>query len=65
MSFGRIGRDGRSASESGSVRFDPLLRRAVVEFERRREALDAGSASEALERFLASHLIPGKIVLFP
>jgi len=63
--FGRIGRDGRPVPEKGSVRFDPVRRRAVVEFERRRETVEARGAAEALERFLSSHLIPGKIILFP
>lgn len=63
--FGRIGRDGTPMPESGSVRFDPVRRRATVEFERRRETLDASGAAEAVERFLSSHLVPGKIILFP
>jgi hypothetical protein len=65
VSFGRIGRDGKPAGESGSARFDPVRKRAVVEFERRREAIDAASAAGAIERFLAAHLLPGKIILFP
>jgi hypothetical protein len=63
--FGRIGRDGGPAPDRGSIRFDPVRRRAVVEFERRRETVDAPGAMEALERFLSSHLVPGKIILFP
>ena len=63
--FGRIGRDGHPMPESGSVRFDAVRRRATVEFERRRETLDASGAAEAVERFLSSHLVPGKIILFP
>ena len=65
VAFARIGRDGLPVPEKGSVRFDPVRRRAVVEFERRRETVDARGAAEALERFLASHLVPGKIILFP
>ena len=65
VAFARIGRDGRPTGERGSVRFDPVRRRAVVEFERRRESVDAPGAGEALERFLSSHLVPGKIILFP
>jgi hypothetical protein len=65
MAFGRIGRDGRPAAESGSARFDPVRRRALVEFERRRETIAAASAPEAIERFLEAHLRPGKIILFP
>jgi hypothetical protein len=42
-----------------------VRKRAVVEFERRREAIDAASAAGAIERFLAAHLLPGKIILFP
>ena len=63
--FGRIGREGTPMPESGSVRFDPVRRRATVEFERRRETFDAPGAAEAVERFLSTHLVPGKIILFP
>lgn len=63
--FGRVGRDGKPMSGGGSIRFDTVRRRAIVEFERRRATIDGGSAAEALERFLSAHLVPGKIILFP
>ena len=63
--FGRIGRDGKPASESGTARFDPVRKRAIVEFERRRETIDAATAAEAIERFLATHLLAGRIILIP
>ena len=65
VSFGRIGRDGKPAGESGSARFDPVRKRAIVEFERRRETIEAPSATGAIERFLAAHLLAGRIILLP
>jgi hypothetical protein len=64
LSFGRIGRDGKpSESEVGHVRYDSVRRLAVANFERRTETVEAGSALEALERFLRNHLLPGRIIL--
>ena len=65
MAFGRIGRDGKAAGEIGTLRFDPVRGKALVSFERREEALEAATAAEALERFLAAHLLAGRIILFP
>ena len=65
VSFGRIGRDGKAAGETGTVRLDPVRKKAVVSFEKREEVVGAASAAEALERFLAAHLLAGRIILFP
>ena len=63
--FSRIGRDGKPSRHIGRVRFDPVRRRAAVEFEERTATYDAKDAREGLERFLSTHLLAGRIVLIP
>lgn len=63
--FGRVGRDGKRASGDGTVRYDPVRRRAIVEFEERTGTLEAADVRDALEKFLATHLLAGRIILIP